>query len=385
MKLQSIIIVSLVLFTFSCKQNTDKNKVKETDVSFNEQVADYIQKFPYQDTYNYMKRYTGGEASNLNIWILGQEPILVKAGEDKVVRMNNDTYYKMAFMDFSNGAVKLSSSNGSDERFSSFQLMDDHNANFENIIHPKGDYFLYFGEAPTDLDGTLIEAPSKLAVVIVRVEVRDKNNEEDLKQAQEIFAGLKIQGPKIKNFPTLDLLNSFDKKVTDEATRLLDSTFKVVPFRLTVASPKQVPEKVSYINFAAGTKGGWGGPVTSHSSYETIFFDFENNTLDGSKGNYTITTSEPQVDAFWSITIYDTKRGGFLHPNPENKYHINNTSALKNEDGTITFKFQTKCENGDINCLEIPNGPFDFVARYYLPKEDIRTGDWMLPKAKLLK
>jgi len=27
-------------------------------------------------------------------------------------------------------------------------------------------------------------------------------------------------------------------------------------------------------------------------------------------------------------------QGGFLHPNEDNKYHINNTGAVKNEDGT---------------------------------------------------
>jgi len=388
MKLQTIIIATLVLFTFSCKQSNEKKQVDvsvETENSFDNQVADYIQKFPYQETYNYMTKYTGGKVSNLNIWISRQEPILIKAGEDKAVRMNNDTYYKMAFMDFSNGTIKLSSSNGSDERFSSVQLMDDHNTNFKNIIHPKGDYHLYFGETPEGLEGELIKVPSKLAVVIVRVEVKDKNLQEDIIQAKEIWAGITIEGSKITEFPTLDLLSSFDKKVSDKATMLLDSIFKTVPFRLTVASPNQVPKEVSYSYLASGTKGGWGAPVTSHSSYETIFFDNENKTLDGNKGDYTFTTIEPPVDAFWSITVYDTERGGFFHPNAENKYHINNTAVVKNEDGTITFNFKTKCEDGDLNCIEVPANPFDLVARYYLPHNEIRTGEWELPKAILIK
>ena len=377
MKLQFPFLLLLILCAFSCKQ-------QKKEPTFEEKIASYIQKFPNQDTYNYMKRYTGGDAVNLNVWILGKEPILVKAGEDKVVRMNNDTYYKMAFMDFSKGPVQLNSSNPSTDRFSSFQLMDDRNANFQNIIHPSGDYFLYYGEKPTNIKGTLIESPTKTAVVIVRVEVRDKNNNDDLLAAQEIFKGIHIEGPTINKFPSLDLLSAFNENVTKEATRILDSTFKVVPFRLTVAAPQEIPSKVSYVNFAAGTKGGWGGPVTKHSSYETIFFDGNDDVLDGSKGNYTLTTSEPQVDAFWSITVYDTERGGYLHPNDQNKYHINNTSAIKNEDGTITFNFKTKCEEGDINCLEIPAGKFDFVARYYLPSEKIRNGEWELPKAKII-
>jgi len=52
--------------------------------------------------------------------------------------MNNDTYYKMAFFLLDQGPVTLGSANPSKERFSSFQLMDDHNVNFRNVIHPNG-------------------------------------------------------------------------------------------------------------------------------------------------------------------------------------------------------------------------------------------------------
>ena len=49
--------------------------------------------------------YTGGDPVKYNTWVLGAEPALVKAGEDKVVRMNNDTYYKMAFFLLDQGPV----------------------------------------------------------------------------------------------------------------------------------------------------------------------------------------------------------------------------------------------------------------------------------------
>ena len=40
---------------------------------FEEQIAEYIQRFPYQDTYKYMMAYTGGDASKLNTWVIGSE------------------------------------------------------------------------------------------------------------------------------------------------------------------------------------------------------------------------------------------------------------------------------------------------------------------------
>lgn len=377
LKLKPLLFI-LIVISFSCKKES-------TPSTFDEDISSYIQKFPQQDTYNYMVRYTGGEAAKLNQWILPIEPVLVKAGDDKVVRMNNDTYYNMAFMDFSKGPVKLSSVAQSNDRFSSFQIMDNHNANFKNVINPDGDYILYYGEKPTNVEGILIESPTNIAVVIVRVEVRNMNNKADVDSARSIFKGIDIDGPTITKFPKLDLLGSFDKKVSVAAVKILDSTFKVVPFRLTVAAPDQIPNEVPYLNFAAGTKGGWGGPVTTHSSYETIFFDANGKTLNGSNGDYTITTTEPPVDAFWSITIYDTKRGGYLHPNSKDKYHINGTTTVKNEDGTVTFNFKKKCEKDDLNCLEIPDNEFDYVSRYYLPNESIQNGEWEMTKAEIIK
>ena len=56
--------------------------VKTADIdSIEQQVQEYIQTFPYQDTYTYTVKYTGDDPANLNVWVLGQKPVLVKAGE----------------------------------------------------------------------------------------------------------------------------------------------------------------------------------------------------------------------------------------------------------------------------------------------------------------
>ena len=352
---------------------------------FEKSVADYTKKFPYQDTYNYLMQYTGGDASKLNTWVLGEEPALVKAGEDKVVRMNNDTYYKMAFFQLDDGAVILESSNPSKSRFSSFQLMDDHNVNYQNIIYPDGKYTLYYGNKPEVIQGTAIEVPSALSLVIVRVEVKDKNNAKDVADAKNIFNGITTKGPVIMEFPKLDLLSSYDEKVATESLKRIDEVSESTDFSKLIAGSGDVPEKVSYLQLAAGTKGGWGGPVTSHSAYELIYLDGKGEEMHGSKGTYTITTKQPPVDAFWSVTAYDTARGGFFHPNSEDRYHINNTSAVKNTDGSFTFTFKQACTKEDINCLEVPAGRFDYTIRYYLPGEAIRDGSWRMSKAALQK
>ncbi|MHC5027370.1 MAG: DUF1214 domain-containing protein, partial [Planctomycetota bacterium] len=80
-----------------------------------------------------------------------------------------------------------------------------------------------------------------------------------------------------------------------------------------------------------------------------------------------------------------TERGGYLHPNRHNRYHINNTTAAKNSDGTITITLKPETTERDVNCLEVPSGRFDIVARYYLPADEIVRGEWTMPRPRMVR
>jgi hypothetical protein len=371
-------LVSLV--AFSCNQDSGK----KYELTFVQQLEDYYHKFPYQDTYNYMKIYTGGDASKLNTWVIGEEPILVKAGDDRIVRMNNDTYYKIGFFDLSDGPVILSSKFHTRDRFYSFQLMDDRNFNFKNVYHPNGTFSLYYGDEPENIEGEAIKSPSNLTVIIVRVEVKNKDDEEDTKQAIKIFKGITIEAPTIKEIPELDLLSHFSDSLVNIANLKFDSVAQNISLAKMFVSNNYVPTPELPLYFATWTKLAWGGPVPTHSTYEGRYTDNNDKLLKGAKGTYTLTTEEPPVDAFWSVTAYDTERGGFFHPNKDDRYHINNTGVVKNDDGTITFLFKTECQDNDQNCLTIPEGDFDLTIRYYLPLGSLQTGDWKMSNPELL-
>lgn len=347
-------------------------------------VAEYLKRVPYQESFDYMMQQTGGDPAKLNTWAAGIEPVIPKAGEDVVVRMNNDTFYKQAYANLSEGPVVLTSENSDPDRFSSFQLMDDRNVNFRNIIRPVGSYVLYFGQRPESAEGELIEAPSELVPVIVRVEVKNPHDQDDVAKAEAVHRGIGISGPDIASIEPLDLLSEFDEKAVKAAKAQMEGVIKTVPFREMVAGPGDVPDKVSHLLLAASAKHGWGGPVPSHSAYEAFFSDANGDTLVGAEGPYTLTTEEPPVGAFWSVTVYDTSTGRFFD-NPDDRYHINNTMAGKNDDGTVTFLFKTQCAETDVNCLFVPEGAFDIAARYYLPDETIQTGKWTMPKPEKVK
>ena len=348
------------------------------------QVEDYIQKFPYQETYRYAMVQTEEDPAKLNTWVQAS-PDLIKAGEDKVVRTNNDTLYKQAWIYLGEGPVVLRSTSPSKERFASFQLQDDRNANYRNIIGPDGSYTLYHGEKPENVTGEAVEVPSLLSTVITRIEVKDKKDAADMAGARAVFEGITIEGPTISKMPEVDVLSGIDEPVEQEANKRMEETKKNVPYREMIVAPGQEPGKdVPYLYHATGTKQGFGGPATSHSSYESMYNDESGETLEGSKGEYVLVTEAPPVKAFWSITVYDSTTGR-LHPNDDDRYHINNTTAVKNEDGTFTFRFKVKCEEGDQNCLEVPAGPFDVAARYYLPEPEIMSGEWTMPRPVLKK
>jgi hypothetical protein len=360
------------------------DELVERGASFEQQVTDYLRRFPYQTTYDYAVRYTGGNPSNLNRWMASDDPALVRAGDDIIPRTNNDTFYKGAALFLRDGPVVLEASAPDMRRFNSFQLIDDRNANYRNIVFPSGKYTLYFGEKPAEIEGEAIEVPSSFSVVIARVEVRNKDDAGDVAGAKAVYQGMKLHGARPAEFPRLDLLGSFPKDVAAEAHRRMDEAFATVPFNRMIVGPGQEPgREVSYLHHSAGTKGGWGAADPAHAAFETLFVDAAGDELNG-KVSYTVTTAEPPVDAFWSVTVYDTERGGHLHPNDDDRYHINNTTAVRNPDGTVTFAFRRACRGAALNCLEVPAGRFDVAVRYYLPRTAILAGAWRFPQPEPL-
>lgn len=270
-----------------------------------------------------------------------------------VVRMNNDTFYKMAFVNLVEGPVYIAATVTDESRFASFQLMDDRNANYRNVVFPNGEFTLYYGEAPEDVRGEGIEVPSILSVVIVRVEVKNPDDADDVTAAKKIFNTITIEGAKPASFPQGGFLAQFPDAVAKEASYRMGQVFKNTPFRLTVVGPGKTPgDNVSYLSHAAGTRWGWGAPGTEHSSYETINAGRDEKPLLGANGTYTVTTSM----AHWR------------------------SQAMT---GPISSCLSADCAEQDINCLAVPAGRFDIAARYYLPTKAIRSGDWLLPPLDL--
>jgi hypothetical protein len=83
--------------------------------------------------------------------------------------------------------------------------------------------------------------------------------------------------------------------------------------------------------------------------------------------------------AFWSISVYNSK--GFFEKNKYNVYTINNLTAKKSKDGSVTIQFGGFNNGHTPNCIPITGG-WNYTVRLYRPRKEILDGTWKFPEAQ---
>src|SRR5262249_6716537 len=101
--------------------------------------------------------------------------------------------------------------------------------------------------------------------------------------------------------------------------------------------------KVDPVNYLIGVAAGWGGNPDKEAKYVNMVIP--NN--DGTQ-TYKLTVKDVPVDGFWSISVYNEK--GYFEKNAYNAYSINNITAAKNPDGSVTVQFGG-CDGKTQNCI----------------------------------
>ena len=88
----------------------------------------------------------------------------------------------------------------------------------------------------------------------------------------------------------------------------------------------------------------------------------------------------PPVDAFWSVTAYDTD--GYFIPNALNRQALGDRDKLvTNADGSLDLYIQVEAPGGpkDANWLPVARAPFTLLMRLYSPKPEFLEGRWTPP------
>jgi hypothetical protein len=130
------------------------------------------------------------------------------------------------------------------------------------------------------------------------------------------------------------------------------------------------------------------GGIVANDPEEAVYFnttlDSAGQAFDGTR-QYTLRFPPgqlPQVNAFWSLTIYDPTYN--LVDNPLNRYSIGNRTPdlQQDSDGGLTIHIQcgSPGEDKEANWLPGPmNGSFMLILRTYLPGPEIVEQKWAPP------
>jgi len=282
---------------------------------------------------------------------------LTPIDKQTVIRMNRDTLYSAAVFDLNAGVVTITLPDPGDRFMSLQEINEDHDC--YGVVYQPGTYSFSREKYVT-----------RYLMMGVRILV-DPSKPGDLDAVHKLQNAIQIvqhgEGPGKFEVPKWDPVSQ--KKVRD-ALLVLGST---LPDSKHMFGRQ---EEVDPVRHLIGSAMAWGGNPEKEATYLNV----TPKQNDG-KTVYRLTVKDVPVDGFWSISVYNAK--GYFEPNKENAYTLNNLTAKKAEDGSVTIQF-----GGDPsktpNCLPIVPG-WNYIVRLYRPREQILDGTWNFPEAQPLK
>lgn len=269
-----------------------------------------------------------------------------------VIRMNRDTLYSAAVFDLDAGPVTITLPDAG-KRFMSMQVIDEDEYT-PQVTYGTGRYRL-----------TKDEIGTRYVIVAVRTLV-NPDDPNDLKQVHDLQDAIKVEQKNSGKFEVPHWDQVSQKKVRD-ALLALGST---LPDSKRMFGTKDEVEPIRHL---IGAAMAWGG----NPSKDAIYLNVTPSQNDG-KTVYRLNVKDVPVDGFWSISVYNTE--GYFQKNAYNAYTLNNITAQKNADGSVTVQFGG-CDGNIPNCLPIMEG-WNYIVRLYRPRVEILNGTWKFPEAK---
>lgn len=267
-----------------------------------------------------------------------------------IVRMNRDTLYSEALFDLDAGDVTVELPDAG-SRYMAMQVIDeDHYTHgVEHAPHKR-----VLGKA---------EIGTRYVAVFIRT-LADPADEADLKRVHALQDAIRVTqaGPGSVDLPDWD----------QKSLATVRDALKV----LAVGLPNfehafGARNEVDPLHRLIGTAAGWGGNPDS----EAMYIGVTPKRNDG-KTVHRLSVKDVPVDGFWSISVYN--EAGFFEPNSRNAYSVNNITATKDPDGSVTVQFGG-CDGQAPNCLPTPPG-WNCIIRLYRPRAEIREHRWAFPE-----
>jgi len=268
-----------------------------------------------------------------------------------VVRSNRDTLNSTAVFDLDAGSVTITLPNAGKD-FMSIQVIDE-DMYTPQVIYNAGSYTFKREQVGT-----------RYVLLGVRILV-DPTNPDDVKRVHNLQNAIEVNQQSPGGFEVANWDPASQNKVRD-ALLVLGTT---LPDTKRMFGTK---DRVDPVLRLIGAASLWGGNPEKDAMYLNV-----TPTKNDGTTVYRLNVRDVPVDGFWSISVYNAK--GYYQPNELNAYSINNITARKSEDGSITIQFNG-CDGTIPNCLPIMKG-WNYMVRLYRPRAGILNGTWTFPEA----
>jgi hypothetical protein len=269
-----------------------------------------------------------------------------------VQRGNRDTLYSVGVFDLEAGPVAISLPDAG-KRFMTMMVVDeDHYVS--TVVYGAGTYPI-----AKDKIGT------RYALAAVRILV-NPNDPTDIARVHALQDAIQVSQKNPGRFEIPNWDQASQKKVRD-ALVILGET---IPDWRHAAGRKGEVDAVRHLIVTAT---GWG----LNPDKDAIYLNVTPSNNDG-KTICKIKVKDVPVDGFWSISVYNAE--GYFVKNNLNGYTLNNITAKKDADGSVSIQFGG-CDGKTSNCLPIMPG-WNYMVRLYRPRPEILDGSWKFPAAQ---
>jgi hypothetical protein len=269
-----------------------------------------------------------------------------------VIRQNRDTLYSVAIFDLDAGPVTITLPDAG-KRFMSMQVIDEDEYT-PMVVYRAGSYNVNRQRIGT-----------RFVMIAIRTLV-DPNNPKDVEAAHALQDAIKVSQSNPGKFEVPNWDQESQKKVRD-ALLVLAATLPDTKGAFGARG------QVDPVRRLIGAASAWGG----NPEKDALYLNVTPAKNDGST-IYKLNVNNVPVDGFWSVSRYNEQ--GYFQKNEYDAYTLNNITAKRNADGSVTIQFGG-CDGKIPNCLPIEKG-WNYMVRLYRPRPEILSGKWKFPEAQ---
>jgi hypothetical protein len=265
------------------------------------------------------------------------------------VRGNRDTLYSFGVFDLTSPLT--------------VQLPDPGNR-YQSLMTVSQDHSIEVSYSPADVTLTAKSVGTRYVFLGVRT-FADPADDTDLRAAHALQDQVSVQQADVGVFD----VPAWDQHEVED----MRNTVNVVGSAATDSSKMfGIKEELDPVYWLLGAAVGWGGLPGVAATYGITFPDRNDGQTP-----YTLRVADVPVDAFWSVTLYDSE--GWMPVNDLDAYSYNGVTAEHNADGSVTIHFGGDPNQG--NFLPIVPG-WNYIFRAYRPRKEILDGSWTFPQPK---